>query len=263
MKYIITEEQYKRLDEISVYEGGLPSKESFESTLVIIIDEIGNKKFKQEVKNYLKGNIGEIPKKEYRDYSFKEYSKHLRYGYGYDEDKFPIELMNKDVLSHMAYFMAKKFLKIKKLGSLECYIRKTNFGKEYLFFDPEIQMSVGSIYLAKFDDHGFNSMVKFPSNSWSVAMSNVDKEIKGSGTGKAMYLSVLDDVDVLFSDTTLYFDSLNIWVNVLPKLTNVYALSEGSQTKPKRILSGTKVLNHGNVRRYFATKNPKLIKMSS
>ena len=46
MKYLITESQYNRINEISVYEGGMDPSESYESILTIIKNKIVNKKFK-------------------------------------------------------------------------------------------------------------------------------------------------------------------------------------------------------------------------
>jgi hypothetical protein len=247
MKYLITESQYNRINEISVYEGGMDPSESYESILTIIKNKIGNKKFKEEIKKYLKRNIGLSPKKERDDFSFKEYSRQIQ-GYDYvDKDEYNPSLFSTDVLSNMAYNFAKKYLKVEELGTLECYIEKSGNIKEYYFFDPELEMSVGSIKLYK------NNY--WEGDAWNVSLSSVDREVKGSGTGKSMYLALLDDVDVLFSDTTLYEDSLNIWVNVLPKICYVYALIDDSR-RPKRILPSTKILNHENVKRYFATKDP-------
>jgi len=252
MKYIITESQYNRINEISVFEGGMGHNESYENVLSVVRNKIGDKKFKQAIKEFLKEKIGLSPKKEDKGFSFKEYSK-IVLGYGYfDKDEYNTGLINKDVLSNMAYNLAKVFLKVKKLGALECYIEKTGSQKEYYFFDPELEMSVGSIKLYRNDF--------WKGNAWNVTLSGVDKEVKGSGTGKLMYSALLDDVDVLFSDTTLYEDSLNIWVNVLPKMCYVYALMNDTH-RPKRILSTTKILNHENVKRYFATKDPSFAKI--
>ena len=254
MKYIITESQYNRINEISVYEGGLDHNESYENILIIIKNKIGDKKFKEEIKKYLKRDIGLSPKKEQDNFSFKEYSKQVQ-GYGYfDKDEYHPSLFNKDVLSNMAYSLANKFLKVVKLGALECYIEKSGSGiREYYFFDPELEMSVGSIKVYRNDF--------WKGDSWNVTLSGVDREVKGSGTGKLMYSALLDDVDVLFSDTTLYEDSLNIWVNVLPKMCYVYALMYDSN-RPKRILSTTKILNHESVKRYFATKDSSFAKIN-
>lgn len=249
MKYIITESQYNRLNEINVYEGGMGHNESYENILTIIHNKIGGKRFKEEIKDFLKHNIGISPKKHNKEFSYKEYSGVIQ-GYSYfDKDENNPELISKDVLSNMAYNFAKEYLKVKKLGTLECYIeKKGGREREYYFFDPELEMSVGSIRVYKTDN--------WKGDSWNVSLSGVDKEVKGSGIGKSMYSALLDDVDVLFSDTILYEDSLNIWVNVLPKMCYVYALMHGSD-RPKRILPSTGILNHEHVRRYFATKDPK------
>lgn len=253
MKYIITEEQYKRINEISVFDGGMGHSESYESILTIVRDKIGNKKFKEAIKEYLKGIIGVSPKKHNKEFSYSEYSKEVQ-GYGYlSKDEYDPTLVGKDTLSNMAYNLAKKYLKVKKLGTLECYIEKKGGVREYYFFDPELEMSVGSIKIYRNDN--------WIGDSWNVSLSVVDKEVKGSGTGKAMYSALLDDVDVLFSDTTLYEDSLNIWVNVLPKICYVYALMDYDK-RPKRILSTTKLLDHEQVRRYFATKDPNFAKLN-
>lgn len=248
MKYIITESQYNRINEISVYEGGMGHSKSYENLFDVIVEKVGNKTFRDSVKDYLKNEMGDNPKKKDKEFSFKSYGKKIRgLYYGYDDTPL-LDYVGTDLLSNMAYFLSKKFLRVIPLGTLECYIHKERGSREYYFFDPELQMSVGSIRLRP------TTYCK-KGNCWEVSLSGVDEEVKGSGVGKAMYSAVLDDVDILFSDDTLYTDSLNIWVNVLPKIAYVFALMNNAADNIKKILPKTKVLDHEKVAKYFATKN--------
>ena len=252
MKYIITEEQYNRVNEINVVKGSMPVGATYKDILDLVKDDFGDKEYYKTVKQYVKKVLGypkEFKKRDAKDYGEAALTD--------DIDVMPEELKRPDVLANLAYYMAKKYLKVEMLGNLECYIWKRSvFGKVYYFFDPELEICVGYINCSTSD--GFLGGIDFPNNTYSINTSQVDEGLKGGGYGKQMYLSVLEDVDYLLSDRMLYNDSLNIWVNVLPKYVYVFALFD--YKKPVRITPKTPVLKHDDVLRYFATKNPKVLK---
>jgi ribosomal protein S18 acetylase RimI-like enzyme len=252
MRYIITEEQQNRINEIMILSGDMSVSPTYKDIIDIVKNNYGDKRYYKALKEYVKNVLG-YPEK-FKKEDAKDYGEAL---WTTEVDSIPEELKNPEVLANLGYFMAKKFLKLRMLGELECYVKKGPlFGKTYYFFDPELEICVGYINCSSLDGEYGN--VNLPSNTYSVTTSQVDEGLKGRGVGKQMYFAVLEDVDVLLSDTLLYTDSLNIWVNILPKYFYVGALFYDK--KPKRILSKTPVLNHEEVLRYFATKNPKLIK---
>ena len=257
MKYIVTERQSKLLKEIHMQSGTWDVTDSYVDIFTIIKDKFNEKKIKNAVKDYIKNELGYHLTK-FKGSDVENYLELFPDNFERNYD-IPSELKTKDVLSNLAFFLAKKFLKLKKLGGLYCFIEHQRWGgKQYFFFDPELEQSIGSIAVKEFKE--VNGYIKFPKDSWTVSSSGIDKEAKGSGLGKQMYLAVLDDVDVLFSDNFLYTESLNIWVNVLPKYVYVGAIFSDYHKKPKRISSKTKLPNPENVKRYFATKNPYFIK---
>jgi hypothetical protein len=154
---------------------------------------------------------------------------------------------NNDVISNLAYYISKDFLKIEKSNFGLKYVKiKQNSYIKYYFFDSELNELVGILEINE-----FNSPYA-PKNSYNVVVSAVDKYIKGTGYGKNMYLTVINDVGILFSDDMLYKESLNIWVNVLPKyIDNVgYVDSNGNSHK---ITNKTKI-PFDDIKRFYAIK---------
>ena len=256
MKYIITEQQYKRVNEITIFDGIMRVSPSYKDVLDIVKDDNGDKEYYKFVKRYVKKVLG-YPK-EFKKRDVKDYGRAAMYD---NTEEMPEELKNPEVLSNMTYLMAKKFLKVKMLGGLECYIKKYGSNKQYFFFDPELEMCVGSVYLNKMFEEDYLGAISLPEESYSVSLSKIDSDIKGMGYGKLMYLAVLSDVDVLMSDKTLYSDSLNIWVNVLPRYALTGAVMNDGELKI--IKPTTPVLKHKDVSRYFATKKPNSIKLKN
>lgn len=256
MKYIITEQQYKRVNEITIFDGVMRVSPTYKDVLDIVIGDIGEKTYYKSVKQYVKKVLGYQKKFKKRD--VKDYGRAAQYD---NTDEISEELKKPEVLSNMAYLMAKKFLKVKMLGDLECYVKSFSSDKQYFFFDPELEMCVGSVYLNKRFEDNYLDAISLPEESYSVSLSKIDNDIKGMGYGKLMYLAVLSDVDVLMSDKSLYTDSLNIWVNVLPR----YALTGAvmNDGKLKIIKPSTPVLKHEDVSRYFATKKLNLIELKN
>ena len=259
MKYIVTEEQYKLLSEIKVQQGTWEMTDSYVDIFTIIKQRVDDKKIKNAVKDYIKNELGYSLTK-FKGSDAKDFLELFPDNFTYDTN-IPSELKTKDVLSNLAYYFAKKFLRIKQMNGLDCFIEQRAGSRQYFFFDEELEQSIGSIEISRISEY-FGD-IKFPRDSWAVSTSGLDSEAKGTGLGKQMYLAVINDVDVLFSDNFLYLDSLNIWVNVLPKYVYVGAVFNDTGKMPKRLSPKTKVINPEYVERYFATKRPELIKIKT
>jgi len=257
MKYIVTEEQYKLISEINIQQGTWDITDSYVDIFTIVKERVNEKNIKNAVKDYIKNELG-YKLTKFKGSDAKKYTELFPDNFEGDYD-IPSELKTKDVLSNLAYYLAKKFLRIKQMNGLDCFIEQRAGGRQYFFFDEELEQSIGSISIRRISEY-FGD-IKFPRDSWAVSTSGLDKESKGTGLGKQMYLAVINDVDVLFSDNFLYLDSLNIWVNVLPNYVYVGAIFNNTDKKPKRLSPKTKILNHEEVKRYFATKRPELIKV--
>jgi hypothetical protein len=261
MKYIITEKQYKVLSEIHIQHGTWDFDDSYIAIFTLIKEKVGEDKIKRVVKDYIKNELGYHLTK-FKKSDVENYVNLFPDSFSIDNKHIPPELQTNDVLSNLAYYLVKRFFKLRKLGELEYFIETTTWGdRNYFFFDSELEQSVGSITIKKVSD--FFGEVKFPDNSWAVRTAGIDSEAKGTGLGKQMYLAILDDVDVLFCDSFLYEESLNIWVNVLPKYVYVGAVFNNVHRKPVMISRRTKLLDLESVKRYFATKRPELIKFNS
>ena len=101
--------------------------------------------------------------------------------------------------------------------------------------------------------------IVLPKNSYRVTGSEVDAEFKGSGYGKEMYYSLIEDFDLLASDRYLYDNSLNIWVNVLPKKYHVFAVLKNSNKNLVKITPKSKLPDVEKVIRYVVVKDPSIL----
>lgn len=239
---IITERQLKTITEIT-----LLSEVNFENSWKIIF-------------NYIEENFpAPIVEKEIKKYFKKQL------GFKLDDgeikkilDSFPYldvseikSLENEDILSNLAYHMAKNLIGIFKLGNLRCtkFIEDDEFTR-YIFFDGELQESIGHFLIKPAPESSYRGVPV-------VSISALDKQIKGMGFGKEMYLSLLSDNKLLGSDNTLTNESLNIWVNVLPKYAYVFAKMENGGVVS---MMGNKKPHYERVERYFATLSEKIFK---
>lgn len=258
MKIIVKESQLRKIQEISTFKSAHYTDPSYEK----LFDFFDNQRnFTKLIEKYLKNVLGFRMK----DVNVGDYADYLTSGRA-DIYHIPQELRKVDVKSNLAYFLAKNFGGLKKLGNLEALpLFGSGDGKMYYFFDPELEESIGYIglttpYGGKFEDR----TIKIPKGSKSVYESSVDKEVRGSGIGKEMYLSILEEVPILFCDSILSQNSLNIWVNVLPRFVYTGAIVEKGynydyKTIIKQITPKTKIMDHEDVYVYFATKNPSLM----
>ena len=212
MKIIISERQNELLQEVTVGKGILKT-----DPLSELFDELLNeskviKLTRKYLENVAAPNIDEFPDEKLSNYLDSLSSV-------YYKEPFPKYYYSPDVVSGLAYFLSKNIFGFKKSYGLNYFVTKTNHEK-YWFFDPEIKQFVGSIVVKNVSDSesiGSDSIVK------QVDFVSIDKVFKGQGYGTKMYLTILSDVDFLMSDALLYKESLNIWVNVLPKYAKVWA----------------------------------------
>ena len=212
MKIIISERQNKLLQEVNVGKGILKA-----DPLSELFDELLNKsKVIKLTRKYLENvaapNIDEFP-----DEKLSNYLDSL--GSVYYKEPLPKYYYSPDVVSGLAYFLGKNIFDFKKSYGLNYFITSTQYQK-YWFFDPEIKQFIGHIVVKNVsdsDDIGSDSTVE------RVDFVSIDKAFKGRGYGIKMYLTVLSNVDFLMSDSLLYNESLNIWVNILPKYAKVWA----------------------------------------
>lgn len=136
-------------------------------------------------------------------------------GDGIELDSYPKFLKRSSTHGSLSYFLAKNLVELKESYGLLYFRYKERGFYDYFFFDPEIDEFVGILQVSQ--------ALTFPYNSYKVVLSSVEKEYIGRGYGSRMYLTVLDNVDYLKSDQSLYTDSLNIWVNFLPKMAHTWA----------------------------------------
>jgi hypothetical protein len=207
MDIVITENQYKLLKEIRVVSGKLTINDIDEKFLEYITTKVGISKLLETTKKYLVNVLG-IDIKKIRDEDINNY---LNQFY----DVLPKIFRNKDVISNLNYYLAKKYLNIKSTSNgLEYVIKNASHSDSYFFFDTELEELIGFFAVKPISE---KYQYQFPRKTYQVALTMVSKEIKGYGYGKRIYLSMLDMMDCLVSDDTLFNESLNIWFNVLPK----------------------------------------------
>jgi len=244
MKYIITKKQYDLLNEITTPSGTYVIN-VIQHFFIFVKNKLPINKVIKSTRNYFESVVGQDMSK-YSDEDIETYLSDL--SYPYIVSKMPSKVFkNNDVISNLAYYISKDFLKIEKSNFGLKYVKiKQNSYIKYYFFDSELNELVGFLEINEF------SSPYAPKNSYNVVVSAVDKYIKGTGYGKNMYLTVINDVGVLFSDDMLYKESLNIWVNVLPKyIDNIgYVDSNGNSRK---MTNKTKI-PFDDIKRFYAIK---------
>jgi GNAT superfamily N-acetyltransferase len=131
------------------------------------------------------------------------------------------------------------------------------YENNYYFFDPLLKDIIGIVFCSDISEyHLSNYPIK--KTALCVNVSAVDKAFKGQGYGKKMYLAVIDHAGCLLSDQSLYNESLNIWVNVLPKYVNYVGYVDKflKLKKIKQPLEDKK----DEISRFFATNDPSFLK---
>jgi hypothetical protein len=217
MKYIITESQLKTLQEVGIGKG------TFKSSPVqyfwTFINGFSERRRVNAFRNYYTKVVG-ADVSDLSDDNILEFYDEL------DElgtSALPKKLKSRNILSGFAFYLATKFTKLKNGRGLVYFIDETE-SRNYYFFDPASKLFVGRI--------GTNRSDITSGESYKVKMTAADKSLIGMGYGTKMYLSILDDVDYLISDGTLYQTSLRVWTSSLPKYSNVWVMNGDSEFIP-------------------------------
>ena len=242
-KYIISERQYNLIKEVTTPEGKYEAEplNDFFNLFDYANPKFSEKKVSKMVRKYLETNVG-VDTSKISDEKIYEYFSNLKSSWSKKIKGLPKIFYNIGVMSGLSYFLAKNFLKLKKTPySLVYFLEELNSTINYWFFDPEIKDFIGRISVTNNDN--------YPEPTYQIAISSVDPVFIGRGYGTKMYLTILDDCEYLISDTLLYKDSLNIWVNVLPKYANVWARIGDTFSPIKK-----NFINPINVKYYVASK---------
>jgi len=248
-KYIISERQERLLKEISVLDGKYNTKplEYFYTLLLPNILEDKSKKVCQLVREFFKYEMG-VKINKWSDKLVLKYLKDIK-NTNIPVD-FPTIFRKSSTISSLSYHLAKNLFKINEFQGLE-YVKQSELERyRFFFFDPEIQEFVGYFETRK--------SLQLPGKSMKVLLSAVEQEYIGRGYGSRMYLCVLDQTDYLASDDGLFLDSLNIWVNYLPKKVNVWAeldeVSPDNNHEPSLVKLSTKTfINPDKIAKLFAS----------
>jgi len=256
MDYIITEKQQKLLKELYVAQG------KFDVKPVIyfyrhIFKKIFSKKRKKVLeitRQFFKNELG-VSVDKWNDDQLETYFLDIRdnqsMGTNWDINKnYPKVFRKPSTIVSLSYSLIKNLLEVYEFEGLEYVKEIENPYNRFYFFDPEIQEFVGYVETQK--------SLSLPGKSMKVVLSGVEKEYVGRGYGSRMYLCIINQFDYLMSDDTLYPDSLNIWVNYLPKMVNVWAkLHElDSDNKPQIVqLTSKKFINPDEIDKLIASSN--------
>jgi hypothetical protein len=217
MRYIITESQLKTLQEVGIGKGTFnisPVKYFW-----TFINGFSERKRVNAFRNYYTKVVG-ANVDDLSDDNILEFYDEL------DElgtSALPKKLKSKKILSGFAFYLATKFTKLKNGRGLVYFTDETE-SRNYYFFDPASKLFVGRI--------GTNRSDITSGDSYKIKMTAADKSLIGMGYGTEMYLTILDDVDYLISDGTLYPTSLRVWTSTLPKYSNVWVMNGDSEFIP-------------------------------
>lgn len=210
MKFIITEAQLTSLKEIGRVSGHYEIQPVY--NLIEYFDEnLSDEKKYESFKKYFRKKIGsEIRFLKGDAINFFD----SPYG-----DYWPEEYTTKDSLSGFVYYISKKYFELKEGVDIEFMVVKEGKDKEYYFFDPFLKILVGRITIQEKED-------LLPGKNFKVGVSSADEELRGKGYGTRMYLTIIDRLDYLFSDSTLFSGAYRMWKHVLPKYVNVWGVIE-------------------------------------
>lgn len=211
MKFYISDYQYKVLTEISRTSGHYHSQPIYE--LIDYFDNSLTRKQKikifKEFTSKVFGDVEKLPKSNILNF----------YSYPYTSNaELPEQFLKKDFLSGFAFYVAKNYFNLKSGVQLD-YIEENDEGLiTYYFFDSGLKIFIGKIATKPNDE--------FSGVSLRVSLSTADDELIGTGYGTKMYLSIIDDIDYLSSDYTLFTGAYRIWKHTLPKYVNVWGVTE-------------------------------------
>jgi len=239
------------LKEMNIYEGsmnGSAVREFFSD----IIEYKNKTKIINLIKQYFKNIVGTSLKK-YTDRDIVMYIEILSYDYN-EIKNLPKVVKSLDVISNLAYFLTKNLLKLRKGVNCEYAIYKHSGNLDkYYFFDSELEELFGFVTLR---DSQFSEVKKYCGSKkiQQVSTSMSDKELQGTGIGKNMYLTLINEFGCMASDTSLFYSSLNIWVNVLPKYFDVYHIDNDKIEEDSVVPISKRPKNWNDVEILFAVK---------
>jgi hypothetical protein len=256
MNYIITEKQEILLKELYVAQGKFDIKPVIYFYRYLIKNVLDKKKKKvfEITRLFFKNELG-ISIKKFNDDQLETYIRDI----GDNESGgtrlnilrgYPKVFRNPSTIVSLSYFIAKNLFKVYEYEGLEYVKIVDNPLNGFFFFDPEIKEFVGYFETKK--------SLSLPGKSMKVVLSAVEKEYVGRGYGARMYLCILNQIDYLMSDDTLYPDSLNMWVNYLPTKVNVWAklYEEDSNNGSKIVqLTSQKFINPDKIDKLIASSN--------
>ena len=256
MNYIITERQQNLLRELYVAQGKFDIKPVIYFYRHLLKDILDKKKKKvfEITRLFFRNELG-VSTKKWNDDQLESYLIDIRdnesSGTGWNIIRtYPKVFRKPSTIVSLSYFLMKNLFKVYEFEGLE-YVKQVEFPfNRFFFFDPEIQEFVGYLETQK--------SLSLPGKSMKVAISAVEREYVGRGYGSRMYLCILNQVDYLMSDDTLYPDSLNIWVNYLPNKVNVWAkLYEEDSNSGSQIvqLTSQKFINPDKIDKLIASSN--------
>lgn len=210
MKYIVTETQYKFIQEIGRLSGHYinePLNDLFEYFAKKLPNKFKHKYF-WDYFNKMGFDL------EYDEFFKEDVEDYFDYS---ENSEWNDEFKSKDSRSGLAYYIAKKHFGLKKGMEIDYFIRKDEDYLIYYFFDSGLKIFVGKMSIVERD---------FPKGAFKVALSSADEELIGTGYGTKMYLTILHDVKYLLSDDTLFSGSYRMWKHVLPRYVNVWGIQE-------------------------------------
>lgn len=225
MKYIITESQYKTLQEVGIRQGIFKSS-PVQYFWTFINSTISDKKRINAFRNYYTKVLG---------VDVANLSGNEVLGF-YDEldelgtSVLSKKLKSKKILSGFAFYLATKFTKLKEGRGLVYFIDAREDARNYYFFNLESKLFVGRI--------STNRSNITSGDSYKIKITAAEKDLIGMGYGTKMYLTILDDVDYLISDGTLYPSSLRVWTSSLPKYSNVWIMNNNLEFIPFKLDNG-------------------------
>ena len=196
MKYIITEDQYKTLQEVGVAKGTF-NISPIKYFWTFINSTISEKKRVNVFRNYYTKIIGV-------DVSNLSFDDILEFYDELDElgtSVLPKKSKSKIILSGFAFYLASKLTKLREGDGLIYFVDERD-GRDYYFFDSVSKIFIGRI--------ATNVSDITSGDSYKIKLTAADKSIIGKGFGTKMYLSILKDIDYLISDGTLYPASYNV-----------------------------------------------------
>jgi len=218
-KYLITEKQKRFLFEEMQISGGLMDFTPFTKAIEHMENTLDDTTFRNDVRTYLTDvaslSDDEIKKFIKKDYNLEKIEKR------YNPSK------KTDLISGMIYYIFNKHFPKKELQGISYtqFDESAKF-KNRFYFDEELETFIGFL---NFGEGTFENR-----SCAKVSGIEVIHTAKSLGYGKFMYLSLFNDYSVIKSDDHLFEESLNMWVNVLPKYSNVWLVDE-ARNKYKKI----------------------------